>query len=324
MKSNSLVIACGADENYAQPLAVTLYSTLRNLEAGERSVDLYVFDGGISSESKERLRRVVAGTCAGSVHLTWVKPDTSAFDDLFTREGISTSAYLRLLIPEHLPEEADRAIYLDSDLLVKANLTRLWDKPMKGQALMAVQGWGIPYVSSNRGISKYKELGLAPDTPYFNSGVLVINVDRWRQENVAERVCQYMRTYREHLNMCDQEGLNAVLAGHWKPLDPRWNVIGAPESLDEFPGSAYKKRVEPPRENGLFEPYIWHFAGPYSKPWMVGCRHPAQFEWMHCLRESGWYHLVEGAQRLGHWYARYAWRRIAGAIESRMIGINKT
>jgi len=319
MQPNPLVIACGADENYAQPLAVTLYSALQNLEANGRSIDLYLFDGGISAESKERLRRVVEDAYADSVHLTWVSPDTSAFDDLFTREGISTSAYLRLLIPEHLPEDAGRAIYLDSDLLVKADLTRLWEEPMEGQALMAAQGWGIPYVSSKRGISKYGELGLAPDTPYFNSGVLVINVERWQQEDVAKRVVQYMRRYREHLNMCDQEGLNAVLAGNWKPLDPRWNVIGTPGSFDDFSGSTHEEQMCSPHDERSFEPYIWHFAGPYSKPWMIEVRHPAQFDWMRCLRESGWYHHpAEGVWHLGRWYVRYAWRRITGAIESRI------
>nr|WP_259087438.1 glycosyltransferase family 8 protein [Salinibacter ruber] len=324
MQSGPLVIACGSDDNYARPLAVTLYSALRNLKASGRPVDLYVFDGGISTESKNRLHRVVEGASDGSVHLEWVDPDTSALGNLPTREGVSTGAYLRLLIPEHVPADTDRVIYLDSDLLVKADLTRLWDKSMDGRMLMAVQAYNIPYVSSERGIRKYEELGLAPDTPYFNSGVLMLDVDRWQQENVSERVCRYMRTYREHVNMCDQEGLNAVLAGNWKPLDPRWNVMALPKYFENLTSSAHKESVCSTHDNGLIKPFIWHFAGPHSKPWMVECRHPAQFEWMRCLRESGWYRPVEGAQRLGHWYVRYAWRRIAGAVESRMIGTNKT
>ena len=317
MQQNPLVIACGADENYAQPLAVTLYSAMRNLKLSGYAVDLYVFDGGISAESKERLRRVVEGAYDGSVRLAWVNPDMDALADLPTREGISTSAYFRLLIPEHIPADTERVIYLDSDLLVKADLTRLWEEPMEGQALMAVRGFNNPYVSSRLGILKYEELGLAPDTPYFNSGVMVINVNWWRREEVPERVCQYMRAYREHLNLCDQEGLNAVLAENWKELDPRWNVIGTLNSLEDWPASAHKERMRRIREKLMSEPYILHFAGP-SKPWMVEYRHPAQFQWMRCLRESGWYHSAEGVWRLGRWYARYAWRRIAGAIESRI------
>ena len=251
MQKNPLVIACGADENYAQSLAVTLYSALRNLEAGDRSVDLYVFDGGITTESKERMRRVVEGAYDGSIQLKWESPDMNALADLPTREGISTSAYFRLLIPEHVPEDTERVIYLDSDLLVKADLTRLWEEPMEGQALMAVRGFNNPYVSSQLGILKYEELGLAPDTPSFNSGVMVININWWRREEVPKRVGQYMRDYREHLNLCDQEGLNAVLAENWKEIDPRWNVIGTLSSLEDWPASAHKERMRRVREKIL-------------------------------------------------------------------------
>jgi lipopolysaccharide biosynthesis glycosyltransferase len=260
---------------------VTLSSALRNLEADGRAVEVYLFDGGISEDSRARLRRVTREAYVGEVSLKWVRPDMSTVNDLPTRDWINASSYLRLLIPEHVPEHTERVLYLDSDLLVEGNLARLWDEPMAGSALLAVQAYGTPYVSSSLGIRKHEALGLPPETPYFNAGVL----------------------------MLDQEGLNAVLAGDWKALDLRWNVMSHVLFFEEWPASPFKERVRREREQLLAEPYVWHFAGG-SKPWQIGCVHPAQLRWMRYLRESGWYHATEQLHRLGLWYLRYAWWRV--------------
>lgn len=301
-----MIIVCGADDNYALPLAVTLYSALVNLD-DEGPVTLYVVDGGLQTESRRRIERVVDAT-PPVVDLRWTTVDLQAISDLPTHEWINTTTYLRLFIPEIVPDEAERALYLDSDLQVEASLSDLWTTDLDGRALGAVRAYGTPYVSSSLGIAKYDELGYAPDTPYFNAGVLLLNLDRWRDDAISEQVIRYLREYEEHVQMVDQEGLNAVLAEAWKPLDLKWNVMSHLVNFDDWAETPFKERVRPRRRELLDEPHIYHFAGG-SKPWQIACIHPAQLEWVGYLWESGWFTPAERLPRFGEWFARYSWWR---------------
>ena len=299
-----IAIVCGADDNYAMPLAVTVYSALANLKPGW-SVELFIVDGGIQAEKKHRIERVV-GTSSAPVNLRWARVDMNAIADLPTHEWINTTTYLRLFIPDIVPANINKALYLDSDLQVERSITELWDQDLDGRALASVQAYGTPTVSFPLGIEKYKELGCPSDTPYFNAGVLLLNLDRWRNEKISDQVITYLREYREHVKMVDQEGLNAVLADGWKQLDLRWNVMSHLVNFDDWPESPFKEKVRPQREELMSEPYIYHFAGG-SKPWQIGCNHPAQLQWIGYLWESGWFTPAERVRWFGEWFARYYW-----------------
>ncbi len=298
-----LVVVCGSDDNYAMPLAVTLYSTLVNLEK-DCTLYLYIIDGGISDRSKERLHRVLDVEHV-DLRLKWVIPDDRAsLSTLRTYEWVTAATYLRLLIPDVVPEQFKKAIYLDSDLLVEGNLRHLWNQEMGRHALLAVGEFGTPYVSSRWGITKYKELGLAPDTPCFNAGVLVVNLKRWREEKISQKVIQYLREYEKYVHLADQEGLNAVLAKDWGKLDPKWNVASHLLYYEQWEESAFKEEIRPIREELIRKPYIFHFAGG-SKPWQIGCEHPAQLQWIGYLKDSGWFGPAESILWRGKWFMQY-------------------
>src|SRR5207244_1433075 len=99
----------------------------------------------------------------------------------------------------------------------------LWDRGTGDHAVLAVQDSIAPYVSSRFGVARYRELGLPPKAKYFNAGVLVLNLDRWRRERVTERALEYVKAYAHEVSFWDQEGLNAVLSGKWGELDSVWN-----------------------------------------------------------------------------------------------------
>jgi lipopolysaccharide biosynthesis glycosyltransferase len=84
------------------------------------------------------------------------------------------------------------------------------------------------------GVPNYRELGFAPDTKYFNSGLMVIDLDKWRNEHVTHRVIQCMHENLDHVNLADQYGLNVVLAKDWLELDRRWNNYSIVDRKDPF------------------------------------------------------------------------------------------
>ncbi|HET6566614.1 MAG TPA: glycosyltransferase family 8 protein [Rhodothermales bacterium] len=309
-----IVLVCAADDTYAMPLAVTLYSALAHVRSGSE-IRLYVLDGGISERNRARLYHVCRSERV-ALQIEWVRPDASVLSGLEGCKWISPAAYLRLLIPDVVPEGLNKAIYLDCDLIVEADLAQLWEEEMGDQAVLAVRDFGVPYVSSRYGIRQYADLGLSADQPYLNSGVLVMNLKRWREECVREKVVQYVNAFREDLQFADQDGLNVVLAERWGMLEERWNVSPRLWRLDTSKrtgrDAAFREELGSMREEILTQPHIFHFCGA-SKPWhlrvtdgrdRVGA---AELRWVYYLRVSGWRGSFASAVWLMKWRLGRLW-----------------
>jgi lipopolysaccharide biosynthesis glycosyltransferase len=220
--------------------------------------------------------------------------------DLKIGGHVTTATYFSLLVPEFVSDRFDRAIYLDCDILVRASVQPLWHLPFNGKALLAVRDFLIPTVSDPAGLTKFAALGLDSRSPYFNCGVLVYNLDRWRQEGIALEIFRYLREYRDFLNFRDQEGLNAVLCNDCGLIDPTWNVQSSILSHEAWPPSDYKDAIRSKRADLIQNPQIIHFVGP-SKPWHLDCRHPAKRDWYRHLAASAWHDAVRanGSHTIG-------------------------
>jgi lipopolysaccharide biosynthesis glycosyltransferase len=294
--SREIVVVSGADDNYAMPLAVTIRSALDRL-APDRRLRLFILDGELSDDAK---RRLADSWSDPRLTLEWLRPDVDLVRDLPVSDHISIAAYLRLLMPALLPADVSRVIYLDADMLARRDLGDLWDEPQGAHAALAVQELAAPYVDSfvalpnidrclrylaaAQPIANFRELGLDPRGKYFNSGLLVVDVARWRRERIAERVLDCLRTHRAHVLWWDQYALNVVLAGQWRALDQRWNQ-GAHVYL--YPDWSYS-----PVDRAAFarlrrDPWIVHFCSP-SKPWHYFCHHPHTRDFRRTLKNTAW------------------------------------
>jgi lipopolysaccharide biosynthesis glycosyltransferase len=112
------------------------------------------------------------------------------------------------------------------------------------------------------------ELGLPAAAKYFNAGVMLVDLVRWRRERIADRALEYLQRYRDRVLLWDQEALNAALAGRWGELDPRWNRNPTLRHL-----FGRRKRAPVPRgapaDAGADANEIWiaHYTG-RLKPWL--------------------------------------------------------
>ena len=308
--TDSIVLVLSADESFGLPLGVTLYSALQNLRAGW-DAEVFVLDGGLLAQTRDRLRRVADGQGAA---LRFVRPalDRYRTPRLKTQERFSPINYARIHLDECLPERVERAVYLDADLVVEGDLSRLWEVAFGGAVLLAVQDQMIPFVSATMGVQRWQALGLSPETPFFNSGLMVVHVPRYRAEAVGARVFDYLLRFRDQLNLPgNQEGFNAILAGRWKPLDTRWNVVHGVYD------PAWRRRTERnegyriPAQALTADPHVIHFTD-NSKPWDPASHHPARNRFYRYLRHSGfltrpeylaWRALHDG-RRAYHWLRR--------------------
>lgn len=276
----SPVVVCAADNAYAMQLAVVIRSALATLRP-DRKLILFVIDGGIKPRNKTKiLQGVDPGRCV--VH--WLQPDRSQLENVKVSGHLSAAAYLRFQIPALIPQCYDKAIYLDSDLIVNHDLTDLWEIELGDAYLLAAQEIVAPYVSSPKGLLNYQQLGLAAKAKYFNSGVLVLNLQRWREQQVTAQLMDYLSTHWDVVQFHDQDCLNAVLAHHWRELDLRWNQTPGIFSFSSWQESPFSQQVY---EQALNHPYIIHFASA-AKPWNSREPYPANGLFFHYVDQTPW------------------------------------
>ncbi len=232
MTHDPIRIALCADANYAPHLATTLQSIL--VHNPDADLDVHVLCTDADPATRARIEQVAQ---AFGRTLNFHAPDSSSFSHLTVRGHFSHAVYLRLLLPDLLPD-VSRLIYLDCDLLVEASLAPLWAVDVAGMACAGVPEKGLAH---RLGVERY-----------VNSGVLLMNLDYWREHGTAGQCIEWLANNREQASFVDQDAINVVLANKIVFVDQAWNLNSAeelgPESL----------AANPQR--------ILHFAGPY-KPW---------------------------------------------------------
>jgi lipopolysaccharide biosynthesis glycosyltransferase len=247
-----------ADERFALPLAVLGRSILDHLRAGAR-LHLTVLDGGLAPATRQR----VLDSWDDRITVAWREP---SLGDLASLSGqrIPPLTLARLRVASHLPQDCTHALVLDADQLVLTDLARLHEEPFGGATVLAPCDVFIPTVSSPNGLTLVAELGLAPDTPYLCGALLVIDLPAWRAEGIEDQAIHFVCCHADRLRTFDQDALNAVLAGRWRLLDPRWQV--QPRAL-ELSRSVTPHLDRRGRQLLRCDPWVVHFSG-RLKPWL--------------------------------------------------------
>jgi lipopolysaccharide biosynthesis glycosyltransferase len=194
---------------------------------------------------------------------------------LMTSVHVSNATYARLLMGELLPRDIDRVLYLDSDIVVRGDIEELWNTDLGGKTVGAVLD--IPRFTFQN------KLGMPPDAPYFNGGVLLIDLYRWRDLNIGKRALNFATEHPNRLTWWDQCALNLFLLGDWLALDSVWNF----QTLlvaQNCHGLLRFARVD---RRALDRARIIHFSGP-SKPWHYLNDHPLKSEYLKYRNLTAW------------------------------------
>jgi lipopolysaccharide biosynthesis glycosyltransferase len=297
-----------ADDRYAIPLAVTVRSLLDCLEKN-RKLHITIIDGGIHDPNKSKLVKSWS-TSAGWLRssLEWRDPDYGDAASIPVWGRVPKLTYARINLAAYLPE-ASRAILLDSDVLVRTGIGRLWDTPLGGALAGAAVDPFVPMVSSRDGLVGHAELGLPPDTPYLNAGVMLVDLELWREHNVGPRALAWVHQNWRATRWYDQDALNAVLSGRWSPLDARWQVQPRLASLQLT-------------ADAVGDAWIIHFSG-RLKPWTYCGNSAADQEFFKVLDLTdwrGWRPPVTARSLLTGFYERRL-RRVLYPCEVRALGL---
>lgn len=291
------VLMC-ANDGYAMPLTVAAHSLMHHADPQAR-VELHVVTDGFSADNAARAERVLQAAHPGG-RIVWHLRDETAFGGI-NLGRYSVAALFRLLLPELFPPEVDRVLYLDCDVVVERDVSELWDIDLGDRAIWAVQN-GTDDDFVNYVHRKFPWIEAGPEARYFNSGVIMVNMAEWRRQQVSDRTLDFLQRHSDRLGFPDQDALNAVLAGHWGRLHPRWNKqilrMGQPEAA----------RPD--------DPGILHYTT--RKPWTPEYTQRAKWAWHRAFLRSGWEEGAAGWLRTARRFGAQTWhhnlRRVRGRV----------
>lgn len=243
------------DENYFPRLRVLLTSLKMN-DPGEH-FDIYLLYSGLS----ERMLRAVERWCrAAGYEFHPIRMDGDLFENAPVSSRYPTEMYYRLLASRLLPQELNRIIYLDPDILVINPLRPLWETNMSGWLFGAAAHTGKTELAND-----VNRLRLGVEHDYYNSGVLLMDLELGREEIIPEEIFRYVEEHRMELLLPDQDLLNAMFGERIFPLDDAvWNY-DARNYKNYVMRSSGKYNVKWVMENTA----ILHFCGK-AKPWKPG------------------------------------------------------
>ncbi|WP_347100788.1 glycosyltransferase family 8 protein [Sagittula stellata] len=257
MIESSAAIALAGDRNFL-PRIATLMVMLRDRGDVIGRHPVYIFtDDASHSDTAATLDASMAelGIIRGRDYDYHLIPMVELERLPYRYPGIS--CYLRLWLPNAL-SGFQRCLYLDGDVLIRDSLQPLIETDLEGRTLGAINE---PEAESAR------RLGLKREST-FNSGILLIDLQRWIERDVSRKALDWLLENRERVVWADQDALNSVLDTDVKDLDRRWNTLR--NCLDRTP-----------------DPVIVHFNGA-AKPWHFGTRHAYRNAYRHWLKKTPW------------------------------------
>lgn len=254
------VIVTTANEQFLPHAAVMIYSVLQTKHPDTR-IDFYLLDDGVTLETKARLNKMLSDDRSS---IAYLEVDKNQYASYVSNERFPSAVYHRISIPSLL-EKTDytRALYIDGDMVAAADLTELLSVNLQDSVIGAVEDSGFHPRLEKMGIH-------SKSGKYFNSGMMLIDLEKWRSEDISQQTFTFIQEHSEKLVFFDQDALNAILHDKWLPLHPKFNAQTMMLTKETtHPDPEGERLCQEARK----EPVLIHFNGVH-KPDHPDCQHP--------------------------------------------------
>lgn len=269
------IVLC-TDDNYVMPTAILTTS----IGHANKTLDIHyhIVTAGLSKDSQEALIR---NKGSDRSNITFYTIDESFVQNCPVRPGehISLAAYFRLMLPSILPKHITKVLYFDGDIICVDSIEELWNMPLEGISAMAA-----PDMRCND-IRNLNRLSLDYADEYLNSGVMLINLDWWRQNDVQNKSVQFASENHDICLFHDQDTLNVVLRGSMRQLSIRYNL--QEHFLEPFENQFISKSHFDDLQTALKDPCLIHYTG-FRKPWHRECVNPLKSAWLFVYNQTEW------------------------------------
>ncbi|NTV92633.1 MAG: glycosyltransferase family 8 protein [Chlorobiaceae bacterium] len=253
---NTVNIVFATDKNYIQHLSAALFSLLENNK--DLSFTVYIISSGMSEKSYRNIEDIVKNRNCAVKHIT-------VSDELFVKLATAhpfypKGTYYRLLIPDLIDEE--KILYLDSDIIVNGSIKELYNQDVEDYFVCAIE---------DPGFDRHRQLKMDNDAIYFNSGMMLVNLAKWKSTGLQKKVIDFIEHNPDAIWFPDQCGLNSVINGRWKKVPLKYNQQSSifSDDFDRKFDCFSPEELNEAKKN----PVIIHYTGG-SKPWHFKNRHP--------------------------------------------------
>lgn len=273
------------DDKYAMITAVSIASLIEN-NCWDRDLHFYIVDAYQQGENREKLRRLITDNGAFCHFI----PEIDYEDHIGKQVNYvrwCRVAFARLFLGDLLHDYPDvhRILYIDCDTMVRSSLKALWFMNLEGKTAAAVRE---PFHRNH-----WQNIGLERDT-YFNNGVLLIDVDRWKADRLDEAAACFLNDRNGKVPYADQGVNNYILSGKVKYLHPKYNFMTMNVDMSYKEMQTFRKPVKHYSEKTYAEaggsPVIVHFTSCFlsNRVWIQSSRHPYKQEWLDYKKITPW------------------------------------
>lgn len=291
------IILC-TDENYIRPTGILIHSLAK--KNPQQAIRFHIVSTGLVESSKDSLRR--CGQGLRSV-FEFYKIDSSVLENcpIRPKDHVSIVTYFRLLLPTILPADLSKILYLDGDILCLDSIGPLWDTDISNFAAAVAPDM------KNNDIRILNRLSLPKSAEYFNAGVMLINLDWWRDHDVQNKALRYIFENPDVCQFHDQDALNVLLGNSICHFPIRYNV--QEHFFEPFEKQMIERKYFPEIEEAIQSPVFLHYTGS-KKPWHDECVHPLRNLWLYVQSQTEWKrtplaHKFSGSKRLRYLARKY-------------------
>lgn len=290
-------IVYASDERFAEILGVSLVSLFENNKDMDE-INVYILDSGITEESKKKLLYVIEYYKRKGTFIPATDISRRISMKVVLDRG-SLSQYARLFISSDLPEQLSRVLYLDCDTIIAKSIKDLWNLNLYGKTIGALLDAFSKYYRVN--------IDLEENDIMFNSGVMLIDLDKWKEQRVEERLLDFIVKKNGIIQQGDQGALNYVLSHNTYCFDPKFNSVTifydfTYEEMMVYRRPPYFYSIDDIKE-AVENPSIIHFTTSFlsRRAWMKDCKHKYVYEWLKYKAISPWNNTALWDDKRSQW-----------------------
>ena len=256
MKRERIPVFFAVDNNYIDYLKITLTSIIDNAKDENYRYNFIILHTGLSLESKKKIAKLAHKRFRVTFYN--VSANLHQMENRFkTRDYYTMTTYYRLLIPD-LFFYYDKALYLDCDIVVLGDLSKLYAYDLKDNLVGAIPDASVQIVPEF--IQYVNEALMIKKENYFNAGVLVMNLKKMRNTHLLRRVFELSKTVAFKVAQ-DQDLLNVICKDMVTYIPASWNVMPIGSREVDINLIHYNLIYKPwKRNNIMYQEHFWHYA----------------------------------------------------------------
>lgn len=281
---DEMYIVYASDDNFSDIMGVSILSLFENNK--DENINIYILDSNISKDNKDKIESICVNYSKKLPMWIQAKNINDVLGINVEMDRGSLSQYARLFIGDLLDKDIKRVLYLDCDTIIEKSIKDLWNIDLEGNTIAALK---------DAFSSRYRaNIRLKPNDIMFNSGVMLIDMLKWKENRIEDRLLKLIKKNNGIIQQGDQGALNSILSKQTLCINPKYNAVTIFFDFTYENMLIYRK---PPNfyskgeiKKAIEDPVIIHYTTSFisRRPWVEGCNHKYKDRYLYYKNKSPW------------------------------------